>query len=209
MSDQPPYDRPEAGSPRDPDQGGGQVTPPPPPPPGAWGGQDQGRSPYPDQGGGQVPPPPSGGWQDPNQGQPPYGTPGGPQYGGPQYEQQYGGKPSNGMGTAALVVGIIALILAVLFFPLGILLGIVAAVLGFLGRKKAARREATNRGQATAGLVLGLVALLVGGLIAAVFGNFIAENSDEINELSECLADADTADEQDACREEIEEELGG
>jgi amino acid transporter len=88
------------------------------------------------------------------------------------------------MGTAALVLGIIGVVLAVLFFPLGILLGVVAAVLGYLGRKKAARREATNRGQATAGLVLGLVAILVGGIIAAVLGNFLAENSDEISNLA-------------------------
>ena len=199
MSDQPPYDRPDAGSPRDP-QGGSQV---PPPPPGPWEGSDQGRGTYPDQGGGQVPPPP-GAWQDPNQGQQPWGGPG-----GPQHEQQYGGKPSNGMGTAALVLGIIALVLSVLFFPLGILLGIVAAVLGYLGRKKAARREATNRGQATAGLVCGLVAVLVGGLIAAFVGNFIAENSDEITDLSECLEGAGTEDEQVACREEFEGQLGG
>ena len=201
MSDQPPYDRPDAGSPRDPDQGAGQV----PPPPGGWEDPNRAGSTFPDQGGGQVPPPPPGGWQDPNQAQPPYGTPGGPQYG----EQQYGGSPRNGMGTAALVLGIIALVLAVLFFPLGILLGIVAAVLGFLGRKKAARREATNRGQATAGLVLGLVAVLVGGLIAAFVGNFIAENSDEINDLSECLEGAGTEEDQTACRDEFEGEVGG
>jgi Na+-driven multidrug efflux pump len=113
------------------------------------------------------------------------------------------------MGTAALVLGIIGVVLAVLFFPLGILLGVVAAVLGYLGRKKAARREATNRGQATAGLVLGLVAILVGGIIAAVLGNFLAENSDEISNLSECVTDADTEEERTACAEEFEDEVGG
>ena len=202
MSDQPPYDRPDAGSPRDPDHGGGQV--PPPPPPGAWQGQDQGQAPYPDQGGGGQVPPPPGAWQDPNQGQPAYGNPG-----GAPYEQQYGGKPSNGMGTAALVLGIIAVILAVLLAPLGLLLGIVAAVLGFLGRKKVARREATNRGQATAGLVLGLVAFLIGAIFTALVGSFLAENSDEIGNLTECLSEAGTEQERTACEEEFEGELGG
>lgn len=167
---------------------------------------DQGGPPYQGQGAGDGPPP-GVGWPDPNQGQPPSGGPGGqPPYGG----QPYGGAPpKNGMGTAALVLGIIAVVLAVLLFPLGILLGIIAAVLGFLGRKKAARREATNGGQATAGMVLGLVAILVGGLIAAFVGNFIADNSDEIGDLSDCLADAGTEADETACREEFEGELGG
>ncbi|CAA9263592.1 MAG: hypothetical protein AVDCRST_MAG20-2874 [uncultured Acidimicrobiales bacterium] len=160
---------------------------------------DQGGAPYQAPGGGDGPPP-GGAWSEPSQGQPPYSQP---------YGQPYGAPPKNGMGTAALVLGIIAVVLSVLFFPLGILLGIVAAVLGYLGRKKAARREATNRGQATAGLVLGLVAVLVGGLIAAFVGNFLAENSDEIGDLSECLEDAGTTEEQTACRDEFEDELTG
>lgn len=168
-----------------PDQGG----------PPHQGAQDQ--PPYQGQGGGDAPPA-GAGWPPP--GQAPCGD---------AYGQPYGAPPKNGMGTAALVVGIIGLVLSVLFFPLGILLGIVAAVLGFLGRKKAARREATNGGQATAGMVLGLVAVLVGGLIAAVFGSLIASNSDEFADLSDCLADATTETEQSACREEFEGELGG
>ena len=161
---------------------------------------DQGGPPYQSPGGGDAPPP-GGAWSAPGQGQPPYQ--------GQTYGQPYGAPPKNGMGTAALVLGIIGVVLAVLFFPLGILLGLVAAVLGYLGRKKAARREATNRGQATAGLVLGLVAILVGGIIAAVLGNFLAENSDEISNLSECVTDADTEEERTACAEEFEDEVGG
>ena len=161
---------------------------------------DQGGPPYQSPGGGDVPPP-GGAWPPPGQGQPPYQ--------GQPYGQPYGAPPKNGMGTAALVLGIIGVVLAVLFFPLGILLGVVAAVLGYLGRKKAARREATNRGQATAGLVLGLVAILVGGLIAAFVGTFLAENSDEISNLSECVTDADTEEERTACAEEFEDEVGG
>ncbi len=180
VSDQPPNDRPDQGGPPSQGQGSGNG------------------------------PPPGVGWPEPNQGQPPSGDPGGqPPYGQPYGGQPYGASPKNGMGTAALVLGIIAIILAVFVFPLGILLGVIAAVLGYLGRKKAARREATNGGQATAGLVLGLVAVLVGGLIAAFVGNFIADNSDEIGNLSDCLADAGTESERAACQEEFEGELGG
>lgn len=101
------------------------------------------------------------------------------------------------------MVGIIAILLAFLFFPLGLLLGIVAAVLGFLGRKKADRGEATNKGQATAGLVLGILSVV----IAIFVGSFFAENADEFGNLTECNEAADTDAERDACAEDFEQQL--
>src|SRR5918999_4523759 len=60
----------------------------------------------------------------------------------------YGGAPAarprrNGMGTAALVIGVVALVLAVLilFAPLGAFLGLVALALGIVGLVRG------NRGQ--------------------------------------------------------------
>jgi len=74
----------------------------------------------------------------------------------------YGAAPTarprrNGMGTAALVVGVVALVLVVLilFAPLGAFLGLVALVLGIVGLVRANRGQADNRGQAVAGLVTG------------------------------------------------------
>jgi len=67
--------------------------------------------------------------------------------------------PQNGLGTAAMVLGIVAL---VLFFTLvvGVVCGVVAIVFGAIGRGRARRGEATNHGQATAGLVTGTIAVL-------------------------------------------------
>ena len=68
--------------------------------------------------------------------------------------------PTQRLGTAALVIGVVALALVVLilFAPLGAFLGLVALVLGIVGMVRANRGQADNRGQAVAGLVTGALA---------------------------------------------------
>lgn len=102
---------------------------------------------------------------------PPPGT-----YPGGYQPQPYGGypppvpmAPKNGLGTASLVVAIISL------FTLfgGVVLGIVAVVLGFLGRGRVKRGEATNGGVAMAGILLGFLSIIVSiaaFVIVGVFG---------------------------------------
>src|SRR5690242_4498726 len=93
------------------------VPPPPPAPPGA--GPDDPWSP-----GAPQQRPPDG-----------YGAAAEP-YGG-QYGGQYGEAappPQNGLGTASLVLGIVGLVFAVLFFPLGFVLAATGLVLGIIGR---------------------------------------------------------------------------
>jgi hypothetical protein len=87
-----------------------------------------------------------------------------------------GQQPSNGLGLAAMIVGIVSIPLVCCFY-LGIPGGIVAVILGFLGKQKADRGEATNRGQAMAGIITGAVALLLGILaivLIVVLGTFEA-----------------------------------
>ncbi|MFI9719588.1 DUF4190 domain-containing protein [Streptomyces sp. NPDC052396] len=76
--------------------------------------------------------------------------------------------PNNGFGVAALVLGILGLVLSmtVLF---GVVLGVLALVFGVIGRAKAARGEATNQGQALAGLILGGVALVASALFVVLY----------------------------------------
>ena len=77
------------------------------------------------------------------------------------------GPVRNGMGVAALVLGILAIVTSITVIG-GILLGIVAIVLGVVGRGRANRGEANNRGVATAGIVTGAIgALLSIALIVA------------------------------------------
>lgn len=69
--------------------------------------------------------------------------------------------PSNGIGIAAMVLGICAAALFCLW-PLAILLGIMAVIFGSVGRVKARRGEATNPGHALAGIICGAVGILLG-----------------------------------------------
>ncbi|MEU8622611.1 DUF4190 domain-containing protein [Streptomyces sp. NPDC048623] len=80
----------------------------------------------------------------------------------------WGQQPSNGLGTAAMVLGIIA-VAGFCAYGLGSILGILALIFGVIGLKKANRGEATNRGMAIAGIVLGAI----GTVISAVFLGFI------------------------------------
>ncbi|MDN0199759.1 DUF4190 domain-containing protein [Streptomyces sp. S.PNR 29] len=134
--------------------------------------------------------PPPGGFgppsQPPQQPAPGYGYPqSGPGYGYPSgpahpatppaaYPQTPGyampTQPSNGMGTTGLVLGIIGVVCSLTFFLwfFGVVLGILAIIFGAIGRGKANRGEATNKGAATAGLVCGIVATVLLPLLGFV-----------------------------------------
>ncbi|MCV7299911.1 DUF4190 domain-containing protein [Mycobacterium barrassiae] len=129
-------------------------TPPPTPPPAA------------------PPPPPGAPPSPPPPGSPPpsYGAyPGG--YPPPQQQPPYGGyapppsAPQNGMGIASLVTAIIALLSVVG----GIVLGVVAVILGFIGWGRAKRGEATNGGVAVAGIILGILSIIEAIAVIALF----------------------------------------
>jgi ABC-type Fe3+ transport system permease subunit len=72
--------------------------------------------------------------------------------------------PRNGLGIASLVLGIFALVFSWLPFG-GAVLGICAVVTGFLARGRVKRGEANNNAIAIASIVLGKVAIIIGGLI--------------------------------------------
>ncbi|MGW4595198.1 hypothetical protein ACWEOA_07635 [Streptomyces sp. NPDC004457] len=156
---------------------------PPAPPAGPHGGAEP------------VPPPPIA---PDGPGQVPYGYPGaapaygypgpGPAYGYPGPQQApYGGvapypaahgyawpgmqpPPSNGLGTASLVLGIVATVGFVLW-PVALAMGILAVILGGLGRGRANRGEATNPGVALAGVICGAAGIV---LVLVLFALLIA-----------------------------------
>ena len=75
-------------------------------------------------------------------------------------------QPRNGFGVAALVLGLLALVLSWTIIG-GIVFGSLALIFGLLGRARAKRREATNGGISVTGSVLGIVGLLIAiGLLA-------------------------------------------
>ncbi|MFB7865817.1 MULTISPECIES: DUF4190 domain-containing protein [unclassified Streptomyces] len=143
----------------------------------------------------ELPPPPAapgGGFGYPTAPaapqQPGYGYPAAPPspyggYGAGYGQPGWGASPSNGMGTAAMVLGIIAVV-GFCFYGLGTVLGILALIFGVIGLKKANRGEATNRGMAIAGIVLGAI----GALVSSVFLGFIIwaiANEDSLSDSSD------------------------
>jgi hypothetical protein len=90
----------------------------------------------------------------------------------PPPQQPYGGYqppptgPRNGLGIAALVLAVIGLVFCWTVLG-GVVLGVVAVIIGIVGRGRAKRGEATNGGVAMAGILLGVLAVIVS--IAFVF----------------------------------------
>jgi uncharacterized membrane protein AbrB (regulator of aidB expression) len=95
---------------------------------------------------------------------------------------------TNGLATAALVCGIVAL---VLFWTvwLGLILGVLAVVFGAVGRSKAAQ-GAPNRSQATAGLWLGIAALVVSILFVGLVTSWVTSRQGPIfDHVEQCMND--------------------
>lgn len=159
-------------------------------------------------------PPPSGpAWGAPAPGAPAQGGYGGG-YGAPSAPPGYGGggfgdpgRPqgtSNGFGVASLVLGLLGLFTSWLVF--GGLLGIVAIVLGIIALGKVKRGEASSKGMPIAGIILGVISILVAILIAVVGASLF----DDVSNLSDCLTEAegDPAAEAD-CEREFEDSVTG
>jgi hypothetical protein len=103
----------------------------------------------------------------------------GPPHTGPLYPYQPGHAPpyygppppvapKNGLGIAALVLAVVALLsVATVFAP--IILGVIAIVIGAVGRGRVKRGIADNGGVAIAGIVLGGLAIVVGLAFIAIW----------------------------------------
>ncbi|GGY50705.1 DUF4190 domain-containing protein [Streptomyces djakartensis] len=125
---------------------------------------------------GAVPPPPvaptgpatTGGYGYPGYPQGGYGWPGMPP------------APQNGMGIAAMVLGIVSCTLFCLYGVVSLVTGILAVVFGIKGRKRADAGVATNHGQAQAGLIMGIIGIILGiaVIVLIAVGITAAINSD-------------------------------
>lgn len=95
---------------------------------------------------------------------------------------QSAGAPRNGLGIAALVVGVLAIVASITVVG-GVVLGLIAIVLGFIGRSRAKKGQATNGGVALAGIITGAVGVVLSIVLvvagAAIF--FGSGGSDLVN----------------------------
>jgi hypothetical protein len=114
-----------------------------------------------------------------------YGYPGGypGAYGTYGAGGPWGAAPANGLGIAAMVVGIISLVMCWLY-GLGIILGIIALVFGIIARKRVQRGEANNGAMATAGIVMGAVGIALGALVLGllIWAIVQAQNDEKIGD---------------------------
>jgi hypothetical protein len=157
--------------------------------------------------------PPSGGYP-PAPPQPQAGYPPPHPYSGYPPPQPYSGYPQpgsgpkNGLGTASLVLAVLALLSCWIpvFGIVGIILGLIALVLGLIGRGRAKRGSATNGGVALAGVLLGGLAVLVGAAVLAVLGIFWKDIGGD--DLVSCLqkAGSDTTKQQQ-CQQQFQQHV--
>jgi hypothetical protein len=75
--------------------------------------------------------------------------------------------PQNGLGTAALIAGILSLPAAFTVFG-GFILAIIGIILGVMGYRRARSGVANNGGMAIAGIVLSVLGIILSAVIVAV-----------------------------------------
>ncbi|MFD9030587.1 DUF4190 domain-containing protein [Streptomyces sp. NPDC059567] len=109
-------------------------------------------------------------------GPPPVNMPGMPPQ--PPFQQ-----PRNGLGVAGLVVGVVGVFFAVIpfLFWLGTILGILGLIFGIIGHSRVRSGQATNKGVALSGLVLGSMAIVLSILSLIVTVTAVKDIADEID----------------------------
>ena len=112
-----------------------------------------------------------------------------------RHDARSGSQPARaryGLGIAALVVGVASLVAALSFvlLPSGLVGSLVAICLGAAALVRGRSGGTANPGQATAGLVCGILGLAVGIVFAVRLGTFVASNTDVFTRFDNCLARA-------------------
>ena len=99
-------------------------------------------------------------------------------------------RPRNGLGVAALVIGVASLVAGVSFvlFALALLGGLIGLILGIIALTRGRNRGATNTGQAIAGVVCCVLALVISIDLSVRVGTWAARNSGVFARFDKCIA---------------------
>ncbi|MCM2416137.1 MULTISPECIES: DUF4190 domain-containing protein [unclassified Streptomyces] len=114
-----------------------------------------------------------------------------------------GARQSNGLAVAALVLGIVAILLFWTVFG-GILLGLLAVVLGIIGARRARGGRAPHRTISIVGAVLGALGLIGSVVIIAIGASIL--NSDEFKDFNDCIKHASSQSEKDQCSRDFKQD---
>jgi hypothetical protein len=98
----------------------------------------------------------------------------------------------NGLGVAALVIGVASLVagLSFVLFPLALIGGLVGLIIAIVALAGGKTRGATNSGQAIAGLVCSILALIIAIDLSVQLGSWAARNSSVFTRFDQCIAQA-------------------
>ena len=104
-------------------------------------------------------------------------------------------KKGNPLGVTAMVLGIVAAVLA--FIPcigwLGFIPGVLAIIFGALSLKKVNAGEADGKGMSIAGLVCGLVAVIINIAMIVIFAGAVAAVDDAFGDYDDAMEDFEDA----------------
>jgi hypothetical protein len=102
---------------------------------------------------------------------------------------------------AALVLGVASLVAALsfVFFPLGFLGGIVAVILGVIAITRGRAKGATNPGQTGAGIICGVLAVIVAVTFGVRVGTLVERNTSVFTSFDNCIAKAGDRTEVSSC----------
>ena len=116
-------------------------------------------------------------------------------------------KKGNPLGVTAMVLGIVAAVLA--FIPcigwLGFIPGVLAIIFGALSLKKVNAGEADGKGMSIAGLVCGLVAVIINIAMIVIFAGAVAAVGVAIDDYDSVMDEA--FDEYDNAMDEFEDAM--
>jgi hypothetical protein len=98
----------------------------------------------------------------------------------------------NGLGVAALVIGVASLVagLSFVLFPLALLGGLVGLIIAIVALAGGKARGATNSGQAIAGLICSILALIIAIDLSVHVGTWAARNTSVFTRFDKCVAQA-------------------
>jgi uncharacterized membrane protein len=98
-------------------------------------------------------------------------------------------RPRNGLGVAALVIGVASLVAAISFilFPIALIAALAGLIIGIVALARRQQSRATNQGQAIAGTVCSTLALALAITFSAQFGSWAARNSAVFTRFDNCL----------------------
>jgi hypothetical protein len=110
-------------------------------------------------------------------------------------------QPRNGLGVAALVIGVASLVAAISFilFPLALIAALAGLVIGIVALTRRAQTRAANQGQAIAGVVCNVLALALAITFSVQFGTWAARNSAVFTRFDNCLIQSGNRTEVSQC----------